>query len=120
MTRECADLRTKIQAITDGEYAIAKRDVDKLRQELGQLPVPNLQETLEERKREFLAQQLANPPQKNQKRPHASVTAPGSMVDDGEGQVGKRPRGRPKGSKTKKKNVAENGVAKEGEALMVS
>jgi len=42
------------------------------------------------------------------------------MVDDGEGQVGKRPRGRPKGSKTKKKNVAENGVAKEGEALMVS
>ena len=48
----CSDLRLKIQTITDGEYAIAKRDVDQLRAELGQPPLPNLQETLEERKRE--------------------------------------------------------------------
>ena len=48
----CSDLRHKIQTITDGEYAIAKRDVDQLRAELGQPPLPNLQETLEERKRE--------------------------------------------------------------------
>jgi len=66
-----------------------------------------------------LAQQLANPPQKNQKRPHASITVPGAVTgDDGEGQVGKRPRGRPKGSKTKKKTLAEDGGAKEGEAVM--
>jgi hypothetical protein len=48
----CSDLRLKIQTITDGEYAIAKRDVDQLRAELGQPPLPNLQDTLEERKRE--------------------------------------------------------------------
>jgi len=48
----CSDLRLKIQTITDGEYAIAKRDVEQLRIELGQPPLPNLQETLEERKRE--------------------------------------------------------------------
>lgn len=52
ITRECSDLRMKIQSITETEYAIAKRDVDQLRQELGQPPVPNLQETLEDRKRE--------------------------------------------------------------------
>lgn len=48
----CADLRLKIQTITEGEYAIAKRDVDQLRVELGHPPLPNLQEALEERKRE--------------------------------------------------------------------
>lgn len=42
----------KIQTITEGEYTIAKRDVDQLRAELGQLPLPNLQETVEDRKRE--------------------------------------------------------------------
>ncbi|KAF5357979.1 hypothetical protein D9756_001209 [Leucocoprinus leucothites] len=49
LEKECNDLRTKIAQLTDGEYAIAKRDVDRLRQELGQLPLPNLQETLEEK-----------------------------------------------------------------------
>jgi len=118
MTRECADLRTKIQSITDGDYTIAKQDVDKLRQELGQPPVPNLQETLEERRREFLAQQLANPPlQKSHKRTHANISTPGMTGDEADGQAGKRPRGRPKGSKTKKK-ATENGAVKEGEAVM--
>ena len=54
----CSDLRLKIQTITDGEYAIAKRDVEQLRAELGQPPLPNLQETLEERKRECVASHL--------------------------------------------------------------
>jgi hypothetical protein len=45
----CADLRARIQQITDGEYANAKRDVDALRAELGQPPVPGLQATLEEK-----------------------------------------------------------------------
>jgi len=54
----CSDLRFKIQTITDGEYAIAKRDVEQLRAELGQAPLPNLQETLEERKRESVISPL--------------------------------------------------------------
>jgi len=54
----CADLRLKIQTTTDGEYAIAKRDVDQLRAELGQPSLPNLHETLEERKRESVVSRL--------------------------------------------------------------
>jgi hypothetical protein len=45
-------LRLKIQSITEGEYAIAKRDVDQLCAELGQPLLPNVQEMLEDRKRE--------------------------------------------------------------------
>lgn len=45
----CNDLRSKITQLTDGEYAVAKRDVDRLRGQLGQPPMPNLQETLEEK-----------------------------------------------------------------------
>lgn len=58
----CSDLRHKIQTITDGEYAIAKRDVDQLRAELGQAPLPNLQDTLEERKRESVIFLVQTPP----------------------------------------------------------
>ena len=46
------DLQTKIRSITDGEYAVAKQDVDRLRQELGQPPLPSLQSTLEEKSAE--------------------------------------------------------------------
>lgn len=35
--------------LTDGEYARAKTDVDRLRHELGQPPIPSLQETLQEK-----------------------------------------------------------------------
>ena len=45
----CTDLRQKIQTISDTEYATAKADVDRLRQELGQPPLPSLQQTLEEK-----------------------------------------------------------------------
>ena len=45
----CTDLRSKIQTITDGEYASARRLVDSLRAELGQPPLPSLQETIEEK-----------------------------------------------------------------------
>lgn len=50
----CDDLRHKIQAITDGEYASAKADVDRLRQELGQSPLPSLQQTLEEKSQQYV------------------------------------------------------------------
>jgi hypothetical protein len=49
----CADLRARIQQITDGEYATAKRDVDTLRAELGQPPLPGLQATLEEKSQQY-------------------------------------------------------------------
>ena len=49
------DLQTKIQTITDGEYAVAKQDVDRLRQELGQAPLPSLQSTLEEKSAECVS-----------------------------------------------------------------
>ena len=42
-------LQSKIQTLSDGEYAVAKGDVDRLRQELGQPPLPSLQMTLEEK-----------------------------------------------------------------------
>ena len=50
--RRVNDLQTKIKSITDGEYTVAKQDVDRLRQELGQLPLPSLQSTLEEKSAE--------------------------------------------------------------------
>lgn len=45
----CEELRVKIQGITDGDYSASKREVDRLRQELGQEPLPNLQHMLEEK-----------------------------------------------------------------------
>jgi hypothetical protein len=50
----CAELRARIQQITDGEYATAKRDVDALRAELGQPPLPGLQATLEEKSQQYV------------------------------------------------------------------
>jgi hypothetical protein len=50
----CADLRARIQQITDGDYATAKRDVDALRAELGQPPLPGLQATLEEKSQQYV------------------------------------------------------------------
>ena len=46
------DLQHKIKTISEGEYAVAKQDVDRLRQELGQPPLPSLQTTLEEKSAE--------------------------------------------------------------------
>lgn len=45
----CADLRQQIQTLQEGEYAIAKADVDLLRAELGQPPLPPLQTKLDEK-----------------------------------------------------------------------
>lgn len=43
------DLQTKIKTLSDGEYASAKADVDRLRVELGHPPLPSLQATIEEK-----------------------------------------------------------------------
>ncbi|KAI0784425.1 hypothetical protein C8Q75DRAFT_780110 [Abortiporus biennis] len=100
LSKEISDIRTKIQTITDNEYATAKQDVDRLRQELGQPPLPGLQTTLEEKTAEYL---------KNLRLQAESLnsTTKRSAEESAEGQpLGKRPRGRPKGSKTKHRNVS--------------
>lgn len=47
--RRVDDLQNKIKALSEGEYALAKQDVDRLRKELGQPPLPSLQATIEEK-----------------------------------------------------------------------
>ncbi|KAI0807988.1 hypothetical protein C8Q74DRAFT_1190212 [Fomes fomentarius] len=98
LNKEVTDLRSKIQNITDGEYAVAKQDVDRLRHELGQGPLPSLQSTLEEKSAEYLKalrqQAEAANTVSGTKRPGEDLSADGQPV--------KRPRGRPKGSKNSK------------------
>lgn len=50
----CRDTRTKIAQLTETDYAVAKADVDRLRKELGQPPLPSLQHTLEEKTSQFV------------------------------------------------------------------
>lgn len=44
----------KIAALTEGEYAVSKQEVDRLRQELGQPPLPSLQSTLDEKSSQYV------------------------------------------------------------------
>jgi hypothetical protein len=115
----CADLRARIQQITDGEYATAKRDVDALRAELGQPPLPGLQATLEDKSQQYVhtvpwhsfaswltltviggviryLQERRLGTDQNHKR-----AADESPCEGSQGSCGKRPRGRPKGSKNR-------------------
>jgi len=95
LNNECTELRTRIQQITDGEYAAAKRDVDALRAELGQPPLPGLQATLEEKSQQYL-QERRLAAEQSSKRP-----ADETLGDGAQGTSMKRPRGRPKGSKNR-------------------
>ncbi|TDL24894.1 hypothetical protein BD410DRAFT_785619 [Rickenella mellea] len=105
INKECSDLRSKIQAITDGDYAVAKREVDALRGELGQAPLPSLQATLDEKSAAYLNERRltgdgnGSPQVAQQKRGGEEVYS----VAEGPLTPGKRPRGRPKGSKNKTK-----------------
>ncbi|KAK0496813.1 hypothetical protein EDD18DRAFT_1164127 [Armillaria luteobubalina] len=90
--KECTEIRQRIQQITEGEYTVAKRDVDRLRQELGQPPLPSLQTMLDEKSSQFLTERRLN----------GNVESKRGPGDDG-GQLGKKPRGRPKGSKNRAK-----------------
>ena len=49
----CADLQTKITEVTEGDYASAKQDVDRLREELGQPPTPSLQSIIDEKAAQY-------------------------------------------------------------------
>ncbi|RDX49830.1 hypothetical protein OH76DRAFT_1403431 [Lentinus brumalis] len=106
LDRDVKDLRQKIKAITDSEYTVAKQEVDRLRQELGQPPLPSLQTTLEEKSAEYLkALRL----QSEAANAAAGTKRPGDDLG-ADGQPAKRPRGRPKGSKNSKAK-AKSGAA---------
>ncbi|KAF8350365.1 hypothetical protein F5887DRAFT_840371, partial [Amanita rubescens] len=91
INKECEELRCKIEHLTEGEYSSAKRDVDRLRQELGQQPLPSLQATLEEKKSQYLFERRMNGSDGIKRNGLESYAEPSPS--------GKRPRGRPKGSK---------------------
>ncbi|PAV23768.1 hypothetical protein PNOK_0083600 [Pyrrhoderma noxium] len=110
ISKECQDLKNRIQAITDGEYAEARRAVDSLRAELGQPPVPSLQQTLEEKSAAYLNERRLNgapPPISTETAPPSSAsTAKRHASESIMGETpGKRPRGRPKGSKNRVKTT---------------
>jgi len=112
MSRECEDLRLKITHLTEGEYAIAKHDVDRLRQELGMPPLPSLQQSLDEKSAQYLndrrlnsnpnlASSISNPLLSSNPGALSASPAPKRTATSAVGGEGKRPRGRPKGSKNK-------------------
>jgi len=113
LTREVNDLQNKIKGLSEGDYASAKHDVDRLRKELGQPPLPSLQATIEEKSTQYLQELRA--------QLEASTQASKRSADDmGDGQPGtKRPRGRPKGSKNSKKAKAAEAAASASAAAAV-
>lgn len=99
LDRECDALRAKISQLAEGEYAIAKADVDRLRQDLGQPPLPSLQQTLEERTAQYLEERRL---QGNQGESSTGNKRPSDGPAGGAETQAKRPRGRPKGSRNRK------------------
>ncbi|KAN0077021.1 hypothetical protein V8E55_010876 [Tylopilus felleus] len=91
ISRECAELRQQIAVLQEGEYAAAKTEVDRLRQELGQPPLPLLQATLDEKTSLYLRDRRVN----GEKR------SAGDVSQEAPTGTTKRPRGRPKGSKNR-------------------
>ncbi|KAF8559855.1 hypothetical protein OG21DRAFT_1390418, partial [Imleria badia] len=96
--RRCAELRQQIAALQDGEYAAAKTEVDRLRQELGQAPLPPLQATLDEKTSQYLRDRRVN----GEKR------SAGDVNQEAPSGTTKRPRGRPKGSKNRASRTGGN------------
>ncbi|KAF7332542.1 hypothetical protein MKEN_00136800 [Mycena kentingensis (nom. inval.)] len=97
LEREQTQLREKITSLSEREYAEAKAQVDVLRRDLGQPPLPSLQETLAGR----VAHAGSTEETEQKKRKRAS-TATTPTLPDASGQVQvqetKRPRGRPRKS----------------------
>ncbi|EKM54986.1 uncharacterized protein PHACADRAFT_255252 [Phanerochaete carnosa HHB-10118-sp] len=111
LTREVNELQSKIKGLSEGEYAAAKLDVDRLRKELGQSPLPSLQATIEEKSVQYLkdlrTQLEASAAQASKRSAADDGGGGGGGGGGGDGQPGaKRPRGRPKGSKNGKKAKA--------------
>ncbi|KAF8136663.1 hypothetical protein EV363DRAFT_1320164 [Boletus edulis] len=100
ISRECAELRQHVAVLQDGEYAAAKSEVDRLRQELGQAPLPPLQATLDEKTSQYLRDRRVN----GEKRSAGDV----SLSQEAPSGTTKRPRGRPKGSKNRASRTGGN------------
>ncbi|KAE9396781.1 hypothetical protein BT96DRAFT_941446 [Gymnopus androsaceus JB14] len=60
LERECSNLRTQILSLSEGDYASAKADVDRLRAELGHPPLPSLQSMLDEKAAGYLNERRLN------------------------------------------------------------
>ncbi|KIJ44306.1 hypothetical protein M422DRAFT_60119 [Sphaerobolus stellatus SS14] len=110
INKECDDLRSRIQQITEGDYNSAKSEVDRLRQELGQEPMPSLQHMLEEKSAAYLRGRRLNastdvsgpiPKKRTAATPRPEETSATESP-------AKRPRGRPRGSKNKNKGSGGN------------
>ncbi|KAF8176001.1 hypothetical protein BJ912DRAFT_909201 [Pholiota molesta] len=115
LEKECRETQAKIAQLTENDYAVAKADVDRLRQELGQPPLPSLQSTLDEKTSQYLTERRIS----GNESQSASVAGPsrsgsGNTTTTGQKRtvptsagtaesLAKRPRGRPKGSKNKNK-----------------
>ncbi|KAJ7073685.1 hypothetical protein C8F01DRAFT_1098031 [Mycena amicta] len=106
LERERTLLRSKIASLSEGhsEYAVAKSEVDRLRADLGQLPLPSLQETLDGRGAGYLEQRRnAGPDADVKKRKRAAnvnvnVNGVGAAADADGDPSAKRPKGRPRAS----------------------
>jgi len=107
--RECVELRLKINTLTEGDYTVAKRDVDRLRVELGQQPLPSLQSTLDEKSAQYLNERRLNGNGDNTNTSSSTKRAAGEVQLEGPPGSGKRPRGRPKGSKNRTKGGSGGG-----------
>ncbi|KAG6840200.1 hypothetical protein C0991_008256 [Blastosporella zonata] len=118
------DLRNKLNILTEGEYAMAKNDVDRLRQELGQAPLPTLQSTLDEKTNQYLNERRLTGNESQQNSSSASTAGAGakrSSADspsaDSHVPSSKRPRGRPKGSKNRNKEAGGAAAGSSGGAM---
>ncbi|KAF9013662.1 hypothetical protein BDZ89DRAFT_1076992 [Hymenopellis radicata] len=102
--RECTEIRQRITQISEGEYTEAKRDVDRLRQELGHPPLPSLQNTLDEKSSQFLTERRLNGTEAS-----GSSSSKRAAADDGAGAPPGKKRGRPKGSKNRTSSSSKAG-----------
>ncbi|KAJ3745145.1 hypothetical protein DFH05DRAFT_1524811 [Lentinula detonsa] len=75
LERDCTSLRSQILTLSDGDYAIAKADVDRLRAELGQPPLPSLQTMLDEKASSYLTERRLNGNSSNSTSGAASTSA---------------------------------------------
>ncbi|KAF8065321.1 hypothetical protein FPV67DRAFT_178613 [Lyophyllum atratum] len=101
--RECHEIRTKMNQLTEGEYAVSKNDVDRLRQELGQPALPSIQSTLDEKSNQYLNERRLGGSDSQNSASAGTKRGSGDLGTPEAPPMGKRPRGRPKGSKNRNK-----------------
>ncbi|EUC57739.1 zinc finger protein [Rhizoctonia solani AG-3 Rhs1AP] len=84
LQREVSEFKNKIKCITEGEYGDAKQEVEKIRKELGMLPLPSLQVTLEEKGASIHKRRLEQSNQETTNAdPESPAVVPSSMIEPG-------------------------------------